>query len=76
MVVEITDEDDFLKDCARAWKVFGREPAGLPLIGRGDPELQAADPERIPEFEKKIRAQYADIFREPTGLPSARKDEG
>ena len=62
MVVEITDEVDFLKDCARAWKVFGRESAGLPLIGRGDPELQAADLERIPEFEKKIRAQYAAIF--------------
>lgn len=27
-------------------------------------------------FEQKIRTQYADIFKEPTGLPPARKDSG
>ena len=42
MVAEITDEDDFQKDCARARKkVFGRE----------DPKLQTADLEKVPEFE-------------------------
>lgn len=30
----------------------------------------------MPEFETKIRTQYADIFREPAGLPPARKDGG
>lgn len=39
-------------------------------------ELQAADLDKVPEFERKIRAQYADIFREPTGLPPMRRDGG
>lgn len=30
----------------------------------------------MPAFERKIRTQYVDIFREPTGLPPARKDNG
>ena len=68
MVAEITNEADFQEDCSKTWrKVFGREP---------ESQLQAADLEKIAEFEKRIRAQYADIFREPTGLPPARKDGG
>lgn len=47
MGAEITDEDDFQKDRARSWNnVFGMEDPGLP----------AADLEKVPEFEKKIRA--------------------
>ena len=30
----------------------------------------------MPEFERRIRAQYPDVFRAPTGLPPARKDDG
>ena len=68
MVAEITDEADFQQDCSRVWrKVFGKDR---------DSELQAADLEKVPEFERKIRTQYADVFREPTGLPPARKDGG
>ena len=46
-------------------------------IGKGTPvgpELQAADLDKVPDFERKIRAQYADVFQEPTRLPPARKD--
>ena len=54
MAAEITDEVDFQKDCSKTWrKELGKEP---------ESQLQAADLEKIPEFEKKIRAQYADVF--------------
>lgn len=39
-------------------------------------ELQAADLENMPEFERRIRAQYPDIFKEPTGMLPIRKDRG
>lgn len=64
MVAEITNEDDFQKDCSKAWrKVFCKEP-----------ELQAANLQCVPEFEMRTRVQYAGVFREPTGLAPARMD--
>ena len=70
MVAEITDEATYQQDCARTWqRVFGKDvPIGA--------ELLATDVDKVPEFERKIRAQYADVFQEPTGLPPMRRDSG
>ena len=55
MVAEIADEAIYQDDCARTWRrVFG--------IDR-NAELQAADLEKMPEFERRIRAQYPDVFQ-------------
>ena len=68
MVAEITDEATYQDDCARTWqRVFGKDC---------NAELQEADLEKMPEFERRIRAQYPDVFKEPTGLPPVRKDGG
>ena len=68
MVAEIADEATYQDGCARTWRrVFGKDR---------NVALQAADLEKMPEFERRIRAQYPDIFKEPTGLPPARRDGG
>ena len=70
MVAEIADEATYQQDCARIWQhVFGK---GVPVGA----ELQATDLDKVPEFERKIRAQYADVFQERTGLPPMRQDGG
>ena len=70
MVAEIADEATYQQDCARIWQhVFGKDvPVGA--------ELQATDLDKVPEFERQIRAQYADVFQERTGLPPMRQDGG
>ena len=69
-VAEIADEETYQDDCARTrCKVFDKDK------DQGS-ELQAADLEKVPRFERRIRAQYADVFREPTGLPPMCKDDG
>lgn len=69
---ETADESTYQQDCARTWRrVFGKDmPVG------SESELQAADLDKVPDFERKIRAQYADIFQEPAGLPPVREDGG
>ena len=72
MVAEITDKSTFQHDCARTWqRVFSKD-----MPGGSRSELQAADLDKVPDFERKVRAQYADVFQEPAGLPPARKDGG
>ena len=63
-VAEITDEATYQDDCAWTWRrVFGKDR---------NTELQAADREKMSEFEMRIRAQYPDVFKEPTAYPGTK----
>jgi hypothetical protein len=67
VVAEIIDEEIFQLDCAMLWTEVFNSQAAITGVDTAT---------KIPEFERRIRAQYQDLFQEQMGLPPTCKDGG
>lgn len=68
VVAEIVSNSTFQADCAVAW---------VDIMGASvGPDITPPDMAELSTFEKRIRAQYSDIFLPLSGLPPMRNDGG
>jgi hypothetical protein len=69
LIAEIVSEEEYQSDCAAIWM----ELSNMESSKEDDDGKPKVD---LMEFDRRIRAEYPDLFEEPTGLPPERKSGG